>query len=67
MDLESGLIRKDVKNEMRRIRQRIDKEKNPAKKAKMIKSYLEMFEALENWEGLLCLNHGRALEPRKFM
>jgi len=47
MDLESEKILKEIKNELRRIRQRIDKEKNSAKKAKMIKAYLEMIETLE--------------------
>ena len=47
MDLtkELTLIR-NVKNEMRGIRQRIDKEKNPAKKTKMAKAYRKMSEAL---------------------
>ncbi len=44
-DLERELIR-SLKNEMRTIRQRIDKEKNPAKKTKMVKAYREMSKAL---------------------
>ena len=35
-----------LKNEMRGIRQRIDKEKDRAKKAKMIKAYRKMSEML---------------------
>ena len=35
-----------LKNEMRGIRQRIDKEKDGAKKAKMIKAYRKMSEML---------------------
>ena len=47
MDLtkELTLIR-NIKNEMRGIRQRIDKEKDRAKKAKMIKAYRKMCETL---------------------
>jgi len=47
MDLtkELTLIR-NIKNEMRGIKQRIDKEKNPAKKTKMIKAYRKMCETL---------------------
>ena len=47
MDLESEPnLSKRVKNEMRRIRQQIDREKNPAKKTKMIKAYRKMSETL---------------------
>jgi len=44
-DLERELIR-NLKNEMRTIRQRIDKEKNSAKKTKMVKAYRKMSKAL---------------------
>jgi len=47
MDLESEPnLGKRVKNELHRIRQRIDREKNPTKKAKMIKAYRKMSETL---------------------
>lgn len=39
-------LRKRLENELRRIRQRIDKEENPAKKNKMIKAYRKMSETL---------------------
>ena len=35
-----------LKNEMRRIRQRIDNEKDRAKKARMIRAYRKMSETL---------------------
>ena len=38
---------KDIKNAMRRIRERIDKERNQIKKMKMIKTYIKMFKLLE--------------------
>ncbi len=44
-DLERELIR-NLKNEMRAIRQRIDREKNTAKKTKMVKAYRKMSKAL---------------------
>jgi len=37
---------RNLKNEMRGIKQRIDREKNPAKKAKMAKAYRTMSQAL---------------------
>jgi len=40
------ILRKRLKNEMRRISQRIDEEKNLAKKTKMIKAYRKMSEML---------------------
>jgi hypothetical protein len=47
MDLTRELtIIRNIKNEMRGIRQRINKEKNPAKKTKMNKAYRKMSEAL---------------------
>lgn len=53
MDLETELILiKNLKNEMREIRQRIDKEKNPRKKTEMAKAYRKMTKALSgkaNW------------------
>ncbi|MDH5419470.1 MAG: hypothetical protein OEY39_06660 [Candidatus Bathyarchaeota archaeon] len=49
MDLERELtIIRNLKNEMCGIRQRIDREKNPAKKAKMIKAYRMMSKALSD-------------------
>jgi hypothetical protein len=39
-------LRKRLNNELRRIRQRIDKEKDRAKKAKMINAYRRMSETL---------------------
>jgi len=47
MELKREIIlRERLKNEMHRIRQRIDEEKNPAKKTKMIKAYRKMSETL---------------------
>lgn len=47
MDLERELtLIRNLKKEMRGIRQRIDKEKNPAKKTKMVKAYRKMSKAL---------------------
>jgi len=47
MDLKRELIiSRRLKNEMRRIRQRIDEEKDLAKKTKMIKAYRKMSETL---------------------
>jgi len=47
MDLERELIlRRKLENELRRIWQRIDKEKDQAKKVKMIKAYRKMSETL---------------------
>ena len=40
------ILRERLKNEMRRIKQRIDEEKDRTKKAKMIKSYRKMSETL---------------------
>ena len=40
------ILRERLKNEMRRIRQRIDEEKDRTKKAKMIKAYRKMSETL---------------------
>ena len=45
MKMELALHEK-LKNEMRRIRQRIDEEKDRTKKAKMIKAYRKMSETL---------------------
>jgi len=39
-------IIRNLKNEMCVIRERIDREKNPGKKAKMIKAYRMMLKAL---------------------
>ncbi len=47
MDLEMELtIIKNLKNEMCGIRQRIDREKDPTKKAEMIKAYRMMSKVL---------------------
>ena len=47
MELKRELIlRKKLENEMRRIRQRIDEEKDQTKKDKMIKAYRKMSETL---------------------
>jgi len=47
MDLQKELtIIRNLKNEMRAIRQRIDKEKNPTKKTEMVKAYRKMSKAL---------------------
>jgi len=47
VDLKRELILSErLKNEMRRIRQRIDKEKDLAKKSKMIKAYRKMSKTL---------------------
>jgi len=40
------ILRERLKNEMRRIKQRIDEEKDRTKKAKMIKFYRKMSETL---------------------
>jgi hypothetical protein len=40
------ILSERLKNEMRRIKQRIDNEKDRAKKAKMIKAYRKMSETL---------------------
>jgi len=40
------ILSRRLKNEMRRIRQRIDKEKDLAKKSKMIKAYRKMSKTL---------------------
>jgi len=40
------ILRERLKNEMCRIRQRIDEEKDRTKKAKMIKAYRKMSETL---------------------
>ena len=46
-DLESELIlSRKLESELRRIRQRIDEERNRTKKAKMIKAYRKMAETL---------------------
>lgn len=45
MKMKLVLIR-NLKNEMREIRQRIDKEKNLAKKTKMVKAYRIMSKTL---------------------
>ena len=45
MDLDGTLIR-NLKNEMRGIKRRIDKEKDLAKKAEMAKAYRKMSKAL---------------------
>ena len=47
MDLQKEMtIIRNLKNEMRAIRQRIDKEKNPTKKTEMVKAYRKMSKAL---------------------
>lgn len=47
MDLKrEQILNENLKNEMRGIRQRIDKEKDPAKKIKMVKAYRIMSKAL---------------------
>ena len=47
MDLQKEpTIIRNLKNEMRAIRQRIDKEKNPTKKTEMVKAYRKMSKAL---------------------
>jgi len=43
---ENPIFLRRLENELRNIRQRIDKEKNPAKKAKMINAYDKMSMAL---------------------
>lgn len=40
------VLNERLKNEMRTIKQRIDNEKDRAKKAKMIKAYRDMSETL---------------------
>lgn len=47
MDLKRvPILSKRLENELRRIRHRIDKEKDLAKKSKMIKAYRRMSETL---------------------
>lgn len=47
MDLSTELtLSKKLNNELRRIRQRVDREKNRVKKAKMMKAYRRIFETL---------------------
>jgi len=50
LNFEDEKFHEELKNELRRIRQRIDKEKDSEKKAKMLKAYNEMVEALEMQE-----------------
>ena len=47
MDLEQRMtVIRNLRSEMRGIKQRIDREKDPAKKVEMIKAYRTMSKAL---------------------